>query len=62
VAGKPLCTQQIVAKRGLGDRLPSSDRVASTSRQGGLLSNLARNQTSGEGLVMKFSGTGQVLV
>lgn len=40
----------------------SYDMVASTSRQGGLLSNLVSSQTSGEGLVMKFSGAGQVLV
>lgn len=36
--------------------------VMSTSRQGGLLSNLISSQTSGEGLVTKFSGTGQVLI
>jgi uncharacterized protein (TIGR00266 family) len=40
----------------------SYDMVVSTSRQGGFLSNLVSSQTSGEGLVMKFSGTGQVLV
>jgi uncharacterized protein (TIGR00266 family) len=40
----------------------SYDMVMSTSRQGGLLSNLVSSQTSGEGLVMKFSGEGQVLV
>lgn len=36
--------------------------VMSTSRQGGLLSNLISSQTSGEGWVTKFSGTGQVLI
>lgn len=36
--------------------------VASTSRQSGWVSNLVSSQTSGEGLVMKFSGSGQVLV
>ncbi|MES2886693.1 MAG: TIGR00266 family protein [Pseudomonadota bacterium] len=40
----------------------SYDMVMGTSRQGGLLSNLVSSQTSGEGLVMKFSGSGQVLV
>jgi uncharacterized protein (TIGR00266 family) len=40
----------------------SYDLVMSTSRQGGLLSNLVSSQTSGEGLTMKFSGQGQVLV
>ncbi|MGQ0698684.1 MAG: TIGR00266 family protein [Panacagrimonas sp.] len=33
-----------------------------TSRSGGMLSSLVNSQTSGEGLVMKFSGEGQVLV
>lgn len=33
-----------------------------TSRQGGVLSSLVSSQTSGEGLVMKFSGVGEVLV
>lgn len=40
----------------------SYEMVVGTSRQGGVLSNLISSQTSGEGLVMKFSGTGQVLV
>jgi uncharacterized protein (TIGR00266 family) len=40
----------------------SYDMVVGTSRQGGLLANLVSSQTSGEGLVMKFSGAGQVLI
>jgi uncharacterized protein (TIGR00266 family) len=38
------------------------EMTMSTSRSGGMLSNLVSSQTSGEGLVMKFSGQGQVLV
>lgn len=33
-----------------------------TSRQGGMLSNLISSQTSGEGMVMKFNGSGSVLL
>lgn len=33
-----------------------------TSRTGGVLSNLVNSQTSGEGMVMKFSGVGPVLL
>ena len=40
----------------------SYEVVMGTSRQGGMLSNLISSQTSGEGLVTKFSGTGQVLI
>lgn len=38
------------------------EMTMATSRSGGMLSNLVSSQTSGEGLVMKFSGSGQVLV
>jgi len=38
------------------------EMTMATSRSGGMLSNLVSSQTSGEGLVMKFSGQGQVLV
>lgn len=38
------------------------EMTMSTSRSGGMLSNLVSSQTSGEGLVMKFAGEGQVLV
>lgn len=40
----------------------SYEVTMSTSRQGGMLGNLISSQTSGEGMVMKFSGTGNVLV
>lgn len=36
--------------------------AASTSRSQGLLSNLANSVTSGEGIVLRFSGRGQVIV
>lgn len=35
---------------------------ASTSASSGFLSNLVNSQTSGEGVVLRFSGTGKVLV
>jgi len=38
------------------------EMTMATSRQGGMLGNLISSQTSGEGLVMKFSGSGHVLV
>lgn len=38
------------------------EMTMATARQGGMLSNLISSQTSGEGLVMKFSGAGSVLV
>lgn len=36
--------------------------TASTSQGSGFLSNLISSQTSGEGFVLKFSGTGKVLI
>lgn len=38
------------------------EMTASTTRGSGMLGNLISSQTSGEGLVMKFSGAGNVLV
>jgi len=38
------------------------EMTASTARGSGMLGNLISSQTSGEGLVMKFSGAGNVLV
>ncbi len=44
------------------DSALSHEIVVGTSRQGGWVSNLVSSQTSGEGMVMRFSGSGQVLV
>jgi uncharacterized protein (TIGR00266 family) len=38
------------------------EMTEATSRSGGIISNLVSSQTSGEGLVMRFSGEGKVLV
>lgn len=38
------------------------EMTAATARGGGLISNLVSSQTSGEGLAMRFSGEGKVLV
>ena len=40
----------------------SHEVTVATARQGGMLSNLISSQTSGEGMVMRFSGSGSVLV